>query len=112
MWQTRKPWARIAASFALLVPSNVVLLAALAGGIVRREPALFGPHDEAAAQAILAAVSPASPVRLPPARACPRRPPSPLPGPGFSTRRSDRFLDDRHAMRPLARGLPAILAVA
>ena len=64
IWQARKPWTRIAASFALLVPSNVLLLAALAGGIMRREPALFLTHDEAAALAYLAAASPASPVVL------------------------------------------------
>ncbi len=62
--QARRPGMRIAVSFALLVPSNVLILAALAGGIMRREPALFLTRDEAAALAYLSEASPASPVVL------------------------------------------------
>jgi hypothetical protein len=64
IWQARTPWTRIAATFALLVPSNVLLLTALAGGIVRREPAFFLTQDEAAALAYLAEASPVPPVVL------------------------------------------------
>jgi hypothetical protein len=54
IWKASRPWTRIVAAFALLIPSHVLLMAALTGGIARHEPALFLTRDEAAALEFIA----------------------------------------------------------
>jgi hypothetical protein len=64
IWKAGKPWIRILAAFVVLVPSHVLLMTALAGGVARHEPVLFLTRDEAAALAFLAEAPGEHPVAL------------------------------------------------
>jgi hypothetical protein len=54
IWKASHPWTRIVAAFALLIPSHLMLMVALAGGVLRHEPVLYLTRDEAAGLAFIA----------------------------------------------------------